>query len=50
MKELGEEMTGYKLREIVEEVDANKSGTVEFTEFLEVSRKLYKLKNFSGRF
>lgn len=48
MKSLGEDIPGYKLREIVKEVDVNENGTVEFNEFLEVSRKFYKLiKRFS---
>jgi len=38
MKALGEEIPGYKLREIIKEVDVNQNGTVEFNEFLEVSR------------
>lgn len=38
MKALGEEIPGYKLRDIVKEVDADQNGTVEFNEFLEVSR------------
>ena len=38
MKALGEEIPGYKLRDIVKEVDTDRNGTVEFNEFLEVSR------------
>ena len=37
MKALGEDIPGYKLREIIQGVDADKNGTVEFNEFLEVS-------------
>lgn len=39
MKSLGEDIPGYKLREIIKEVDKNKNGTIEFNEFLEVSSK-----------
>lgn len=38
MKALGEDIPGYKLRDIVKEVDADRNGTVQFNEFLEVSR------------
>ena len=38
MKALGEDIPGYKLRDIIKEVDVDKNGTVEFNEFLEVSR------------
>lgn len=44
MKALGEDIPGFKLREIVKEVDADQNGTLEFNEFLEVSR------NFSFSF
>lgn len=37
MKALGESIPGYKIRDIIKEVDINENGTVEFTEFLEVS-------------
>lgn len=37
MKALGEDIPGYKLREIIKEVDADQNGTLEFNEFLEVS-------------
>lgn len=37
MKSLGEEIPGFKLRDIIKEVDKNQNGTVEFEEFLEVS-------------
>ena len=36
MKSLGEDIPGYKLREIIKEVDTNQNGTIEFNEFLEV--------------
>ena len=36
MKSLGEDIPGYKLREIIKEVDSNQNGTVEFDEFLQV--------------
>lgn len=38
MKSLGEDVPGYKLREIIQEVDKNQNGTVEFDEFLEVTQ------------
>lgn len=44
MKALGEDIPGFKLREIIKEVDADQNGTLEFNEFLEVSR------NFSFSF
>ena len=37
MKALGEDIPGYKLREIIKEFDADQNGTVEFNEFLDVS-------------
>ena len=43
MKHLGEEIPGYKLRDIMKEVDVNQNGTVEFDEFLEVSGKVLKI-------
>ena len=43
MKQLGEEIPGYKLRDIIKEVDVNQNGTVEFDEFLEVSGKVLKI-------
>lgn len=33
---LNENVPGYKLREMIEEVDKDKNGTIEFDEFLEV--------------
>ncbi|KAJ7392220.1 Plastin-3 [Desmophyllum pertusum] len=39
MKDLGEEMPSYKLREIAEEFDTNKNGIIEFNEFLEIYKK-----------
>lgn len=38
MKSLGEDIPGYKLRDIVQQLDKNKNGTIEFKEFLEVGR------------
>ena len=46
MKALGEDIPGYKLREIIKLVDKNENGTVEFNEFLEVSSK--KAPKFSA--
>lgn len=34
MKRLGEDVPGYKLRDMIEEVDTDRSGTVEFNEFV----------------
>lgn len=42
MKALGEDIPGYQLRKIIEEVDKNKNGSIEFKEFLEVSCRSYK--------
>ena len=36
MKACGESVPGYKLREMVEAVDKDKNGTVEFDEFIKV--------------
>ena len=44
MKALREEIPGYKLRDIIQTVDADKNGTVEFNEFLEVSREFSSSK------
>lgn len=33
---LGETIPGYKLRELIQQVDKDKNGMVEFEEFLEV--------------
>ena len=38
MKSLGEEIPGYKLREIIKEVDTDRNGTIEFNEFVNVSK------------
>ena len=48
MKQLGEDIPGYKLRDIIKEVDANENGTVEFDEFLEVSDKVLKIMQNRG--
>ena len=37
MKALGEAVPGYKIREMIKEVDIDENGTVEFQEFLTVS-------------
>lgn len=37
MKAMGESVPGYKVREMVKEVDLDENGTVEFDEFLRVS-------------
>lgn len=36
LKALGESTPGYKIRDMVREVDIDENGTVEFGEFLEV--------------
>ncbi|KAL9978702.1 hypothetical protein ACROYT_G016251 [Oculina patagonica] len=46
MKALGEDIPGYKLRDIIKEVDKNENGTVEFNEFLEIYKK--NSKKFSA--
>lgn len=46
MKALGESIPGYKIRDIIKEVDINENGTVEFTEFLEIYKK--NSKKFSA--
>lgn len=46
MKSLGEEIPGFKLRDIIKEVDKNQNGTVEFEEFLEIYKK--NSKKFSA--
>ena len=37
LKALGESVPGYKIRDMVKEVDIDENGTVEFNEFLKVS-------------
>jgi Ca2+-binding EF-hand superfamily protein len=37
MKALGDSVPGYKIREMVKEVDLDENGTVEFDEFIKVS-------------
>ncbi|XP_022782444.1 plastin-3-like [Stylophora pistillata] len=46
MKALGESIPGYKIRDIIKEVDLNENGTVEFNEFLEIYKK--NSKKFSA--
>ena len=41
MKSLGEEIPGYKLREIIKEVDTDRNGTIEFNEFVNVSKTVF---------
>ena len=38
MQELGESVEGYKIRDMIKEVDLNKDGTVSLKEFEEVSQ------------
>ena len=42
LKALGEDIPGYKIRDMITEVDIDENGTVEFGEFTEVSRILYR--------
>ena len=44
MRSLGQNPTENELKELVEEVDANRNGTIEFDEFLELMAE--KMKNF----
>ena len=37
LKALGESVPGYKIRDMVREVDIDENGTVEFNEFVKVS-------------
>ena len=37
MKAMGESVPGYKIREMIKEVDLDENGTVEFAEFVKVS-------------
>ena len=37
MKALGENVPGFKIRDMIKDVDLDENGTVEFNEFLEVS-------------
>ena len=37
LKALGESVPGYKIRDMIREVDIDENGTVEFNEFLAVS-------------
>lgn len=45
MKACGEDIPGYKLRQYIEEVDANKNGQVEFDEFVTVSQLIIPNKS-----
>lgn len=40
MKAVGEDIPGYKLRDMIREVDDNKNGTVEFDEFLKMLKSV----------
>ena len=40
MKALGEDVPGYKIRDMIREVDIDENGTVEFDEFTVVSLSL----------
>ena len=40
-KSLGESVPGYKLREMIAQIDKDKNGTVEFDEFVEVYNYSY---------
>ena len=38
MKALGESVPGYKIRDMIREVDLDENGTVEFNEFVNVRK------------
>lgn len=40
MKSLGEDVPGYKIRDMIKEVDIDENGTVEFDEFIEMYKKV----------
>ena len=40
MKALGESVPGYKIRDMIKEVDLDENGTVEFQEFIEMYKKV----------
>lgn len=50
MKALGEDVPGYKIRDMIREVDLDENGTVEFNEFVEVGNTwmLYLLWSMSA--
>lgn len=43
MKALGEDVPGYKIRDMIREVDLDENGTVEFNEFVEVRGNTWML-------
>ena len=45
MKALGENVPGYKIRDMIKEVDLDENGTVEFGEFVTVSGVMQILHN-----
>lgn len=47
MEQLGEKVPGYKLRSMIEEVDKDQSGTVEFDEFVHMIEKVRSGKDSS---
>ncbi|XP_064384234.1 fimbrin-like [Halichondria panicea] len=40
LKALGEDIPGYKVRDMIKEVDIDENGTVEFAEFIEMYKKV----------
>ena len=44
---LGENVPGYKLRELVQQVDKDKNGTIELQEFIEVIFLFHLLQLFT---
>ena len=42
MNALGENVAGYKIRDMIKEVDIDENGTVEFNEFVEVYTYIMK--------
>ena len=50
MKALGESVPGYKIRDMIKEVDIDENGTVEFGEFLTVSSIAIVLELLTSRY
>ena len=46
MKALGESVAGYKIREMVKEVDIDENGTVEFGEFVKVGSCIHHIMGY----
>jgi hypothetical protein len=48
MKALGESVAGYKIRDMIREVDLDENGTIEFPEFIEMYKKVISGKKTFG--